>query len=50
MERVWKETDVTGFEILSRYLPGGTEEVREESRYDSVCLSQDSKRAPRTQK
>jgi hypothetical protein len=39
LERVWKETDVTGFEVLSRYLPGGTEKIREESRYDSVCPS-----------
>jgi len=38
---------MTGFEVLSRYLPGGTEEIREESRYDNVCPSQVSKRPHR---
>jgi hypothetical protein len=31
--------------MMPRYIPGGTQEIREESRYDSVCPSQDSKRA-----
>ena len=28
--KVWKETDVNKFELLSRYLPGGTEEIQED--------------------
>jgi hypothetical protein len=27
LERVWKKADVTSFEVLSRSLPGGTEET-----------------------
>jgi len=41
---------VAGFEVQSRYLPGGTEEIREESRYNNVCPNQVSKRPRRTQK
>lgn len=50
LERLWQETEVTEFEVMSRYSLGGTEKIREESAYDSVCPSQDSKRARRTQK
>jgi len=40
LEGMWKETIVAYFKVLSRHLPGGTEESHKNFSQDSLSLGQ----------
>jgi hypothetical protein len=49
LEMMWKETTVPKFKLLSRNIPGRSEENLKDLRYDSLCSSQDSSSTSRIQ-